>query len=363
VRITFVLPCYPRKPIGGFRVVYEYANRLVARGHEVAVVHPRRFASATPLLATGFYSGLRRQGARLRDILFPPHVRWHSIDDHVRMLYVSDLDASKVPDGDVVIATAWQTAEDVLGYPSSKGIKCYLIQHYEAWGGPKDRVDATWRAPLHKVVIARWLDELGRGIGCEHMEYIPNGIDHEKYRLLNPISMRPKRVAMLFHGAEWKGCPEGLRALSVVKKQHPDLRTALFGTPRRSESIPEWVEYFQDPPQAEIVNGIYNGSSIYLCASWAEGFPLPPAEAMACGCALVSTDIGGVREYAEPEVTALLSPPRDPEALARNILRLLDDDAFRQRLAVAGHECIQSFTWERSTDQLEAFMRKQVGRG
>lgn len=360
MRIAFVLPGYPWGPIGGFRVVYEYANRLVAKGHEVAIVHPRHLGNVSPPPAGSLYRRLRREGAKLRDWAFRPSVHWQPVDGRVRMLYVSDPDASKVPDGDVVFATTWHTAEYVLGYPKSKGLRFYLIQAYETWWGPKDRVEAAWRAPLYKVVIARWLFEIGRELGCEHMEYIPNGIDHEKYRLLNPISNRPKRVATLFHADDWKGSPDGLRALGVVKNQHPDVRVTLFGTPRRTESIPEWVEYLRDPPQTEIVNRIYNGSSIYLCASWSEGFPLPPAEAMACGCALVSTDIGGVREYAEHGVTALLSPPRDPEALARNLIRVLDDDALRVRLAEAGNRGIRQFTWERSTDQLERFIQGQV---
>ena len=188
------------------------------------------------------------------------------------------------------------TSELFQDYPPGKGVKFYLIQHYETYCGPKERVDATWRAPLHKVVIAQWLFETGRGLGCEHMQYVPNGIDHEKYRLLNPISNRAKRVAMLFNTADWKGSPDGLWALGAVKSQHPDLQAALFGTPQRSESIPDWIEYYQNPPQRELVSSIYNETSVFVCSSWSEGFGLPPAEAMACGCAVASTDCGGVRK-------------------------------------------------------------------
>ena len=357
MRITFVLSSFPVAPTGGYRVVYEYANHLTSRGHRVSVVHPRRLIDTRPMNP---YRRLRRIGARYRDVFFPPDVDWQPIDRRVRMLYVPDLQPCYIPDADAVFATFWATAPLVLNLPRSKGVKFYLIQHYEIWAGPKDQVDATWRLPLHKVVTGQWLYDLGRELGCEHMVNISNGTDHDKYRLLNPISNRPKRVAMMFHESDWKGCPDGLRALGIARNQHADLRVALFGAPQRSGSVPEWVEYFRDPPQTEIVNRIYNGSSIYLCCSSAEGFHLPPAEAMACGCALVSTDIGGVHGYAEHEVTALLSPPRDPEALARNIIRLLDDDDLRRRLAAAGHERIQSFTWERSTDQLEQFIRQQI---
>jgi len=65
---------------------------------------------------------------------------------------------------------------------------------------------------------------------------------------------------------------------------------------------------------------------------------------MACGCGVVATDSGGIREYAEHEKTALLSPPRDPEALAKNLLCLLEDDNLRIQLAEAGHKHIQEFT-------------------
>jgi len=75
---------------------------------------------------------------------------------------------------------------------------------------------------------------------------------------------------------------------------------------------------------------------------------------MACGCALCATDIGGVGDYAIHEQTALLSPPKDPDALARNIAWLLEDNNLRVRLARQGQNLIaNSFTWDRATDHLE----------
>jgi glycosyltransferase involved in cell wall biosynthesis len=80
---------------------------------------------------------------------------------------------------------------------------------------------------------------------------------------------------------------------------------------------------------------------------------------MACGCAVVSTDCGGIREYAEHGVNALLSPPEDPKGLAQNVLRLLDDDNLRVRLAKAGYEKIQEFTWDKAVTRLEEVLRQK----
>ncbi|NPV29972.1 MAG: glycosyltransferase family 4 protein [Firmicutes bacterium] len=101
----------------------------------------------------------------------------------------------------------------------------------------------------------------------------------------------------------------------------------LFGPGSRPKKLPSWVEYVANVNDEELIQ-IYNSCSIFVSSSVAEGFAFPPAEAMACGCAVVATDSGGIREYAEHERTALLSPPRKPEALAENLLRVLKDDNF-----------------------------------
>jgi glycosyltransferase involved in cell wall biosynthesis len=317
-------------------------------------VHPRRLPNWNPP-PPNLYRGLRRKAGHLRDLVLKPKVEWQPIDSRVQMLYVPEPTARYVPDADVVFATAWQTAELVIDYPLSKGQKFYLIQHYEVWGGPKDRVDATWRAPFKKVVIAKWLYEKGLelGVSPDEMVHIPNGINHEIFRLERFIEDRPKKVTMMFSTTEWKGGQDGVQTLEIAKKEVPELKAVLFGTERKPKWLPDWIEYLRNPPQAVLVSNIYNGSAIYLCPSRTEGWSLPPAEAMACGCAVISADNGGVRDYCEHEKTVLLSLPMDLESLAKNLLRVLKDDNLRIQLARAGHERIKEFTWDRSTDLLE----------
>jgi len=116
------------------------------------------------------------------------------------------------------------------------------------------------------------------------------------------------------------------------------------------------MEYQQNPPHGRLVEDIYNGSSIFLCASLSEGWGLPPAEAMSCGCAAVSTDNGGVRDYAIHGETALLSPPEDPQVLADNLNRVLNDGTLRTKLARQGNEYIQEFNWNRAVQAMADFI-------
>jgi len=289
-----------------------------------------------------------------------PSIEWQPIDQRVRLLFVPNSDERYIPDADVLFATAWHTARSVMACSSAKGQKCYLIQHYEACMGPKQLVDETWRMPMRKVVISRWLLDLGKALSSHPLTYVPNGIDHQRYRITRPIRERPPQIVMMYSSVEFKGSRDGIAAFQIVKEKFPDLRVVLFGTGRRSSRIPGWMNYVKNPPQRQIVEEFYNQSSIVVSPSLTEGFALPPAEGAAAGCAIVATDSGGIRDFAEHGVTALLSPPGDPRALANNLCRLLVADDMRVRLAQAANERIKQFTWRRSSDLLAEFITDTV---
>jgi glycosyltransferase involved in cell wall biosynthesis len=347
-RITILLPGSGRFPVGGYKVAYEYANRLAQRGHHVSVVHP-----AFVTKGAGFVE-LARSFARYFLTLtrgYRPD-SWFAVDPSVRLTWVPSLAQRNIPDGDAIIATAWQTSEWAVTYSPSKGKKFYLIQQVETWHGMEERVIATWCTPMRKLVIARWLMDFAQSLG-EEASYQPNGLDFKKFFMDNsPETRDVDSVMMLYHVAMDKGSADGLKALSIVQHEVPSLRVTLFGTPAAPPDLPVWIRYHHLPSQ-DVLRKLYNSNAIFVTPSWTEGWALPPAEAMACGAALVATDIGGHRDYAIPEQTALVSPPKDPEALAANILRLIQDQPLRIKMAREGHRFIQQFTWEKSVDQLE----------
>lgn len=348
MEITFILPGPGHSPVGGFKVVYEYANHLVDRGHKVSIVHPALLNRDAPFI--GKLKKALRYIQRYADKSYLPKP-WFRLDKRVRIIWAPSLNEIFIPAADAVVATAWRTAEWVAGYSATRGRKFYLIQHLETWNGPEERVLNTWRLPLRKIVIARWLQEISTGLG-ESCVYIPNGLDFRAFGIdVSPDERNPHSVSMLFHDADWKGSVDGLKALSIVKERVPDLKVTLFGVPEGG-SIPAWIEYHRLPPQ-ERLRALYNRSALFIAPSWSEGWGLPPTEAMMCGAALVATDIGGHREFAEDGVTALLVPARQPEELARRILQLMEDQPRRVMLAKTGNQYIQQFTWVRATDALE----------
>jgi len=352
MKITFVLPMYLNRPAGGFKVVYEYASHLQTRGHQVTVVHPRSH-DPRPGVEQKLKGYLWPYKIKWQDRVIAP---WFAMHPEVKLSLVADLGEQFIPDGDAIFATGYQTAFWVDRYGASKGRKLYLIQHHETWLGPEDEVNRTWTLPLHKVVIARWLSDLAREFDASgSASYIPNGMDFSSFKLVTPIAARPQRVAMLAHPFAWKGMADGLAALEMVRAQAPDLEATMFGTHPRPPELPAWIEYVEHPAPDELL-ALYNSCAVFLHPSWAEGWPLPPAEAMTCGCALVAAANPGVRDYAEHEITALLAPIKQPAALAEQLLRVVRDGALRQRIAEAGSQHIRQYTWERAVNAMEALL-------
>jgi glycosyltransferase involved in cell wall biosynthesis len=84
------------------------------------------------------------------------------------------------------------------------------------------------------------------------------------------------------------------------------------------------------------VRGILSSSDVMVLPSLKEGLPLAILEAMACGRPVVATPVDGVPEAVVDGVTGFLVPPRDPEALASAVGRLLREPALAARMGAAG---------------------------
>ena len=105
---------------------------------------------------------------------------------------------------------------------------------------------------------------------------------------------------------------------------------------------------------------VYNQSRVFLQPSRHEGFGYTAVEAMACGCALVTTDNGGSQDYAVPGETALVAPQGDVPALVGALDTLLRDDAARTRMAHAGERFVRRFDWDRSAALLEGLLDRYL---
>jgi glycosyltransferase involved in cell wall biosynthesis len=342
LKITFLTPHINIS--GGVKIILEYANRLARKGHSVTVICPQTT-----------FKKIRVKGI---PVIYPKRFLMNLlglkpswVEVACKVKFVPSYEEIYIPDADIVVATAWQTASFVNNYRAKKGRKFYLIQHYESlYHGEKAKVDDTYQYPMTKIVVSSWLRDLFKENFKSDSELIINPIDLDVfYPEQNPHS-RCGRICMLYHTYAWKGIKDGVRAFEIAKKKYPQIQIVMFGANKKTADINCEYHY---KPVADELRKVYNSCGIFLCPSWMEGFGLPSAEAMACKCVLVTTDNGGCRDYAIHEKTALVSPPQNPQALAENLCRLLSNKDLFEKIAQSGYEHIKRFTWEKAVRKME----------
>ncbi|MCS6811969.1 MAG: glycosyltransferase family 4 protein [Cyanobacteria bacterium] len=360
MKVTFVLPVATLA--GGIRVVAIYADRLKKRGHDVTVISVPHYQPTwkeqvkSLLQGRGWLSYPKRLPSHMDNVDVP-----HYVIDRDRPVTDADL-----PDADVVIATWWETAEWVAKLSPAKGAKAYFLQHHEVFDYlPVERVKATWRLPLHKITISKWLVDLARDeYGDTDVTFVPNSVDTEQFYAPRRSKQPVPTVGMLYATPHWKGCAVSLKAFDLASQKIPNLRMVAFGTYPLSPELPLPAnsDYFLKPEQQSL-RDIYAQCDVWLCGSWSEGFHLPPLEAMACRCPVVSTAVGGPLDIIVDGVNGYLAPCGDAKALAEKLVQVLSmSNEEWQQLSDRAYETVIGYTWDDATDLFEKGLYRAIER-
>ena len=355
MKITFIAPGIGM--YGGIRVIFEYANHLCAQGHNVSVIYPlipmrlgAKWYNLRTLLRRGLgFAANIKQGV---------HVNW--FDLKANLIRVPSFAERYIPNADIIVATMWETAYYVSKFSKDKGVKFYLIQHYETWTGPEKEVNNTYRLGLRNIVISTWLKHILQDkLNAPVEAVVLNAVNLDQFYPSNgERSNDTVRILIPYRREKWKGIEDGVKAFEYARQRHPNIQLVMFGL-GLGRGIPRYAE-FHRRPYGDRLRQVYNSCDIFVFPSHCEGFGLPPMEAMACKCAVVSTNVGGIPDFTIPGETALLSPPHHPELLADNIIRLVEDKELRRHISEAGYEHIRNFTWDKATDALEQTFHKAL---
>jgi len=191
------------------------------------------------------------------------------------------------------------------------------------------------------------------GLRPEQLTVAFNGIDHSLYR---PDPDTPFDVGRIVAAASadtpLKGLETLIHAFAIVRAKRPDARLTVLGRLRESPAkaaleahgLSNAVEFVSGLDPADVAV-LYRRAHVLAAPSLFEGFGFPAAEAMACGTPVVVSDGGAL-----PEIVGdggLVTPKKNPEALAEALLGVLNDPAERARLSTAGRRrAVGAFRWE-----------------
>jgi glycosyltransferase involved in cell wall biosynthesis len=114
-------------------------------------------------------------------------------------------------------------------------------------------------------------------------------------------------------------------------------------------------------PSTPDVPAVMRSIDIFVHPSQSEGLPNAVMEAMACGCAVVATRVGGCAELIEDRVTGFLTQPGDLASLTASLAAAIEEDEIRERMASAAARRMQDFSLVRSAARMQEIYRGFLG--
>ncbi len=353
MKVNFIVPEITRT--GGMNIIFQYANRLVERGHDVILY--------TPVIPFNLHK---------------KHVKWYFLKHQIKYalkwitagknklpenIYPFNFKIKFVPvmhnmfvrDADASIATSWPTSYPVYHFSSSKGRKYYLIQDYEIWNANIKLVDKSYTLPIKRIVCSKHMQDLLMEKFGSDSELIYIGLDRNRFENKDKVYNNPIRILFADHSLPNKNVEGAIYTCEKLHKEYPEIVFRSFGM-KKYHKMPDYIEFTQNPDDKELT-GLYSTSDIFLFPSIYEGFGSPPSEAMACKCAIVANKVAAIPEYSEHMVNAIHADPEDKDGLFKGAKYLIDNPEMIQKISEAAYSHIRKFmNWDNSIIHFEKFI-------
>jgi glycogen synthase len=274
----------------------------------------------------------------------------------------------------------WPIAQGLcarLGKPLVYTVHSLDRAEYELGQGPRECLtqwvgqEAVIRGADRVIALTQsereLLDEYCPGLH-QHVRVVGNGIDDDIVTKPSVVRQGASAPLVLFNGrfVERKGIHELMKAIAVVVNEAPTVRFVLAGGHRSCSGaqMESWLltERLR-PYRAQIhftgwltpleLAKWYREANILVVPSWYEPFGMVILEGMLHGLTIAASAVGGPAEILDHGRTGVLFPPRDAEALAHAVLRLVENPELCLRIGAAGHrEVREKWLWSRIIEKM-----------
>lgn len=251
---------------------------------------------------------------------------------------------------DLVIATIWNSAADVAEMICPQ--KAYFIQDYEPWffsmGTEYLEAEQSYKFGLHPITIGRWLADLMEkkyGMQADHFDFCADlSIYHP-----DPTVKQERAICAIYQPEKPRRCEMLLlKALMRLNELAPDVTIYLYGSGMVGHEglLPKAINLHTQPVQE--LNKLYNKCLVGLSMSSSNPSRIP-FEMMASGLPVIDLKLEN-NQYDLPTDIALLAEP-SPEAIAQTLLKVIRDDALREKMSKSGAQYMKDYPLEKGFQQ------------
>lgn len=326
MKISFIEPHL--KIYGGIRRVIELANRLTERGHDVTIFH----SDGSPCKWFKYIAKIKSYDEVLKE-------------EHDVIIFN---DPNPIDFALAKKAKAKLKVFYVLGLYDKKLLKGINLKTYLPWNKRMLILKKCLHSNYLKLSNATWEKEWLKENMNIDSKLLIGGINTQMFYPVK-TDKNSNEVRILCSGGirEHEGTNTILEAIKIAKKEESNIVSYTYHG--------KWISQ-------EKMAEIYSSANIFVDGRWHGGWNNPVAEAMACKVPVVCTDIGGVKDFAFHEKTALLVPMEDPQEMASAILRLIRDNKLRETLRENAYQHISQFDWDKSAKRIEEIFNSVLDR-
>jgi len=360
VKVAVVTPRFPPEPGGVEQYAAWVARTLRAAGHDVTVITTGRSRRATETSYDGI--PVIRLGTWLTLSNTPVNpLWWWQVRRLLTRLQVDVVNAHAPVPGLADIAAFTSPVPVVLTYHAGSLVK---------GGHPADPLLRAYERRVLPRVFARAAElvavspvALSHATGRAHL--IPPGVDCAQFS--PPAAGTPRERKVLYVGrvertSRWKGLQVLVESLVRLRGLVPGVRLEVVGdgddvVPLQKLAaelgVADLVDWAGRVPHADLPS-YYRRAGVTVLPSLteSESFGMALVEAMACGCPVVGSDVGGIPFVVREGDDGVLVPPADPHALADALAGVLTNPALAGALGAAGRDAALSrWDWREQESQ------------
>ncbi|MGK9221264.1 MULTISPECIES: glycosyltransferase [unclassified Microbacterium] len=235
------------------------------------------------------------------------------------------------------------------------------------------------------MVVATCSDEAfelrALGVPSRRISIAPCGVDLDLFRPQGSVDERGARHRVLSVGrlVPRKGVDLVVRAIARLRAEGiDDVELVVVGSDGAAGAAdPEAARLralaadlgvadrvvFRGQVSRDGMPALLRSSDVVVCAPWYEPFGIVPLEAMACGTPVIAASVGGLIDTVVDGATGLHVPPRDADAIAVALRRLLPDRDLLRAFGTAGRERVEArYSWDRVAAQTERIYASTLSR-
>jgi len=207
---------------------------------------------------------------------------------------------------------------------------------------------------------------------------IYNGVDTDYFHPVNKEESRKKlglpknrKIILSVRRLVYKnGLDTLIESVPLLTRDHPDLLFVVAGKGPSRKLIEDRIKELGIDANIKLTGFVpdrllplyYDAADYFILPSASgEGLPLVLLEAMACGLPVIATTVGGTPEIIKHMKNGVLVPPRNPEAMAETMSKLLSEERLGATIGEEARRIVEDrFTWEKNLRQLQDIYKKVI---